>query len=129
MRNFFLFVIISTLYLDASILVIKASEHIKYKAKITPDKVRLEYVDNVKRSCIPVTKKEIISNEYRSKLIMKKGRIICKKDVYVADKNRIIFDFGGIEIEKDGKVIRETKDYIKIRKANGKFETIRKDGR
>ena len=40
----------------------------------------------------------------------------------------MIFDFGNIEIEKDGKVIKDTKQYVRIKNNDGTIEKIYKDG-
>jgi hypothetical protein len=112
--------------INASVLVVKASKDINYKAKINSSVVYLAYVNDVKRSCSPISKKDIIAHQYRAKLILKKNRIICKKDLYIGQLNKLIFDFGNIAIERDGKLIKETTDYIKIRNENGKIEKIYK---
>jgi hypothetical protein len=115
--------------MQGSVLVVKASKNIKYKEKIEPSYVHLEYINNLKRSCSLVTKDDIDKKIYRAKVFLKKGRVICKKDIYIAQKNRLIFNFGSIEIEKDGKLIKETKDYLRIRNIDGKIDKLYKDGR
>jgi len=127
-RKLFLFLLILNLSLEASILVVKTSKNIAYKNKITTDNVHLEYVNNVKRSCSPLTKKEVESNFFNAKIYFKKDRIVCKKDVYKADDSRLLFDFGTIEIEKSGKIVHETSNYVRIKDNNGKVEKIYKNG-
>ncbi len=128
MKRIILTILLFYTFLDASVLVIKASKNIKYKEKITSKDVYLKYVDNVKRFCIPISKDDIISAEYKAKINIKKGRTLCKKDLYISKENRLLFNFGSIEIEKDGKIIKETKEYIRIRNENGKIEKIYKNG-
>jgi predicted membrane protein len=128
-KKFFLLTFILFINLNSSVLVYKAQQNINYKQKITPLLVQQYSVNNLSRVCSPVEKKDFLTNEYRAKLILKKGRIICKKDIYIAQKNKIIFNFGNIEIEKDGKIIKETEQYIRIRDINGKIQKIYKDGR
>jgi len=121
-------ILIGTINLNSSILVIKASKDIQYKSIVNSSVVHLEYVEHIKPTCTPITKDEILSFKYRAKQILKTNRIICKKDLYIPQENRVIFKFGTIEIEKDGKVIKETKKYIRFRNIDGKIEKIYKDG-
>ena len=127
-------ILLIAIVIEASTLVIRASKTIKYKEVIKKDELFIDYVNkkDIKRNCKPITKEDILNNVYHAKSYMKKGHIICTKDLYIEDinkKNRILFDFGSIEIETDGKVIKETKKSVRIQNVNGKFETIYKDGR
>ncbi|RLA74128.1 MAG: hypothetical protein DRG78_21570 [Epsilonproteobacteria bacterium] len=124
---FLLFITLSTI-LNAAVQVTKASEEIPYNSRITTSNVYFDYVNNLKTSCSPINKDILKKNVYVAKIILKRGRIICRKDVVIANQNRIIFNFGSIEIEKDGKLIRETGSYIKIKNTNGKIEKIYKNG-
>ena len=121
-------VLTNTINLSASVLVVKALKNIQYKDKIEPSIVYLDYTNKLKTTCIPVTKKEILKFKYKAKQFLKKDRIICKKDVYIAQQNRIIFKFGSIEIEKNGKVLNDTNKYVRFIDENGKIEKIYKDG-
>jgi hypothetical protein len=121
-------ILIGTINLNSSTLVIKASKDIQYKSIVNSSVVHLDYVEYVKSTCTPITKDEILNFKYRAKQTLKTNRIICKKDLYIAQENRVIFKFGTIEIEKDGKVIKETKKYIRFRNTDGKIEKIYKDG-
>ena len=70
-------------------------------------------------------KQDVLNNVYHAKSYMNKGHILCHKDLYIVDKNkknRLLFDFGSIEIETDGKLIKETKERVRIQNANGRFE-------
>ena len=58
-----------------------------------------------------------------------KNTIICSKDVKKYENESIIFNFGGVQIEKKGKVIFENKDFIRIKNIDGTIEQIYKDGR
>jgi hypothetical protein len=126
-RGLFIFLLILNISLKATILVVKTSKNIAYKDKITTNNVHLEYVNNVKKFCSPLTKKEVESNLFNAKIYFKKARIVCKKDVYKADNSRLLFDFGTIEIEKLGKIVHETSNYIKIKDNSGKVEKIYKN--
>ena len=111
-----------------SILVVKASHNIRYKAKIVQEDIILSYEDRLPLNCELISLDDLLSDKYRAKIYIKKNRIICKKDVYIPAKNKVIFDFGNIEIEKDGKVIKDTKQYVRIKNNDGTIEKIYKDG-
>lgn len=66
--------------------------------------------------------------KYRAKHYISKDRVICMKDVYMPKVKKVKFNFGLLEIEKDGEVIKETTRYIKIRNLDGKIQKIYKDG-
>ena len=51
------------------------------------------------------------------------------KDVKKYENESVIFNFGGVEIEKKGKVIYENDDFIRIKNLDGTIEQIYKDGR
>ena len=55
-----------------------------------------------------------------------KNRVICKKSLYMTSSKKIKFNFGFIEIEKDGEVLKETSKYIRIKNADGTVEKIYK---
>ena len=120
---------LTVLCLNASILVLKTAQEIEFRQLLSKKDVYSANVNNVQKSCSPITKEDILSGKYRSKGHFKKNRILCKKDVFIADKNRIIFNFGMIEIERDGKVLNQTDDYVRIKNTSGKIEKIYKDGR
>ena len=133
MKKILFLLLLSLTFTQASVQVVKASKTIKYKDLIDSKKVFLDRVDEskIKRFCKHVTKKDIINNTYYAKKHMKKGYILCLKDLYKINSNtqeKVIFNFGSIEIEKSAKLIRETKDYVKIKNQNGKIEKIYKDG-
>ncbi len=133
MKYFLIILIFSSVILEASIEVIKARVNIEYKQKITKSDIYLDNVSfkEVKRFCKPIEKESFINNnDYRAKIHIKRGNIICTKDLYKMKKaNKILFNFGSIQIEKNGKVIRETKDYIRIKNDNGEIQKIYKNGR
>jgi hypothetical protein len=119
--------------IEASTKVVKASKNIKYKDLIDARVVYLDNVSesNIKRLCKHATRKDILNNSYYAKKHIKKGKIICLKDLYKINSNgqdKVLFNFGAIQIERNAKLIRETKDYIKIKTENGKLEKIYKNG-
>ena len=109
--------------------VLVAKEKIKLKEKIELNNLRVKKVKKTRKSCIPVTLDEISQTHYISKHYINPGAIICEKDIKPYKKDRVLFNFGNIEIEKEGRVVGETKKYIRVKKPNGRIEKIYKDGR
>lgn len=108
--------------------VIVAKENIKYKEKINSSKLKLSKATKVKKTCEVFTLKMYNSNTYNAKHFIKKGSVLCLKDLAVYKKESIIFKFGSVQIEKEGKILFQNKKYITIKKNNGKIEKIYKDG-
>jgi len=111
-----------------SIDVLVAKEKINYKAKIKLSNLRLKKVKGVRKSCVPITINGLGNDHYISTHFINPGTIICEKDIKIYEKNTVVFNFGNIEIEKEGKLIGETKRYIRIKKPNGRIEKIFKNG-
>jgi len=102
---------------------------INYKSKIYASSVRLVQI-NDKYSCKEyIDIKLLKQNKYYAKHYLGKNKPLCKKSVFLAVSKKIRFKFGNLEIEKDGEIIRETDQYIKIKTLDGKIEKIYKDGR
>ncbi len=102
---------------------------INYKEKIYASSVRLVQVNN-KYSCKEyIDIKLLKKNKYYAKHYLAKNKPLCKKSAFLAVSKKIKFRFGNLEIEKDGEIIRETEQYIKIKTLDGKIEKIYKDGR
>ena len=112
-----------------AISVLVSKDSIGFRQKIEPSNLRLMHVPKLKKSCIPLTLKEVQNNEYRATHYINRKSIICQNDVKIYKKESVIFNFGGLEIEKKGKIIYENDDFIRIKKENGKIEKIYKDGR
>ena len=125
-----LFILFLTLNLfSQTIQVVPISNKvIGFKAKIYSSDVRLIRV-NDKYFCKEYIDIKILKqNKYFAKHYIAKNKPLCKKDLFVPISRRIAFQFGNLEIEKDGEVIRETEKYIKIKNLNGKIEKIYKNG-
>lgn len=122
----FLSLTISNLY-AIDVLVVK--NQIKYKEKIIIKNLSFKKTDKVYRHCVPVKLSDLHNNEYIATHYMSKGTILCTKDIKKYVKSSVLFNFGNLEIEKEGKVISDTNKYIKIKKPDGKVEKIYKDGR
>ena len=111
------------------ISVLISKEAIGFRQKIEASNLRLATIPKLTKACIPLTLKEVQNNEYRTTHYINKKSIICQNDVEIYKKESVIFNFGGLEIEKKGKIIYENDNFIRIKKENGKIEKIYKDGR
>ncbi len=109
--------------------VIIAKDDIKYKEKIDSTKLMLFKSARLKKDCKAFTIKMYNNNTFVSKHYINKGSIICLKDIKVYKKDSVIFQFGSLEIEKEGKILFQNNKYITIKKSNGKIEKIYKDGK
>ncbi len=114
-----------------SIEVIITTSKINFKEIISSSKLTVSNVEKVKKFCIPMKVSDFTKKKFIAKRYLKKGTVLCAKDVQDYDKNKesVVFNFGSIQIERPGKVIFENDKYIKIRKLDGKIEKIYKDGR
>lgn len=126
-RIFFLILFFSLNLFAIEVVVVTSK--INYKELISISKLSASNISKVKKYCIPMNIKDFKSEQYNAKRFLKKGTIICEKDVEKYSKNSVLFNFGGIEVEKPGKIIYENDKFIKIKKLNGKIEKIYKDGR
>lgn len=106
-----------------------ANKNINYKSKIYSYDVRL-IQENQKFKCknyIDVI--TLKKNKYFAQHYIAKDRAICAEDVFIPRSNTIRFKFGNLEIEREGTVIKETDEYIKIKNFDGTIDKIYKDGR
>ncbi len=109
--------------------VLISSKTIAFEEKIDTSKLRVEDVAEVNKFCIPLKISDIEENSYITTHHINKNTIICLKDVKKGDNESIVFNFGGLKIEKKGKIIYENKDFIRIKNSDGTIEQIYKDGR
>lgn len=122
-----LFIIINSLF-GQSILVPISNKVIDWKEKITRDDVILIEA-NKKYSCKKYIDMMLLKQkQYRAKHYIHKNKPICLKDVYLNQTKKIKFNFGSLEIEKEGELLKQTDEYIKIRNSEGVIEKIYKDG-
>ena len=121
-----LFILFQNLY---SIDVLKTKVDINYKEIIDIKKLSSSNVLSVKKFCIPITLSDIKNKKFVAKKFLRKGSVVCTKDIESIEKKSVLFSFGSIEIEQKGKVIFENDEYIKIKRVDGKIEKIFKDGR
>ncbi|MAC83271.1 MAG: hypothetical protein CL624_03965 [Arcobacter sp.] len=109
--------------------VLVSKEAIAFREKVDVTKLRLMKIPELKKTCVPLTLNQVQNNEYRTTHYINKKSIICQNDVETYKDESVVFKFGGLEIEKKGKIIYENDNFIRIRKENGKIEKIYKDGR
>jgi len=121
---FFLF--LSNLF-SADVIIAKID--IPYNSAITPSNIVLTQIEKLPKNCKQVTIDELKKDEYFTNKYLQKDKIICHNDLRKKSNNKIIFNFGSIQIETTGKILYENDEYIRIKKENGKIEKIYKDGR
>ncbi|WP_206423283.1 hypothetical protein [Arcobacter peruensis] len=112
-----------------SISVLVSKQSIGFEQVLKTSKLRLMSVPELKKACIPLTLKQVQNNKYITTHYINKNSIICQKDVKTYTKQSVVFKFGGLEIEKKGKIVFENDEFIRIKKEDGTIEKIYKDGR
>ncbi len=112
-----------------AISVLVSKESISFEEKLDNTKVAVQNVAEINKSCVPLKLSELQNSDYVTTHHINKNTIICSKDVKKYENESIIFNFGGLKIEKKGKVIYENKDFIRIKNTDGTIEQIYKDGR
>lgn len=127
-HKYLFFFLIFTVNIFARDILI-ANKNIAYKSLILNEDLSLVSNAYMKKYCEPISLDMIQNNKYISNRFIKKNTVVCKDDVSLYKKNSVIFNFGSIQIERNGKLIFENDEYIKIKKENGDIEKIYKDGR
>ena len=118
-----------TIELFASPVVMISKKNIKWRDVVKRSDVYLVEVTEHKYECNAyVNIDELITSSYRAKHYISKNRKICKKDLYKAKEHKVVFNFGLLEIQRDGELVNETDQYIKLRNSNGQIEKIYKSG-
>lgn len=102
---------------------------INYKELVNLEDLYKSNVTSVKKFCEPVDENDFKTTKYRASRYLKKGTILCKKDLDKDKNNSVLFNFGSIQIERPGKIIFENDEYIRIKREDGQVEKIYKDGR
>ena len=123
------FVILSVNIKIFAITVLVSNEAIKFEEKLDVSKVKVQNITNLNKNCEPLSLSSLQKEEYITTHYINKNTIICTKDVKKQEDNVIVFNFGGVRIEKKGKIIFENDDFIKIKNIDGTIEQIYKDGR
>ena len=107
--------------------ILVSKKNLNYKQILDINNLELINIPNDIR-CTPFDKKLLESGEYQAKRYIIKDTPICYKDVQKVIVNQVKFDFGNIEIKRNGKIIGENKDYVKIKNYDGKVIKIYKNG-
>ncbi|RXJ99591.1 hypothetical protein CRU98_06070 [Arcobacter sp. CECT 8986] len=103
---------------------------INYKAKIDVKDLMIRRVDSFKEGyCTPIKLSDLNGAVYQATHYIKKGSVICTKDIKEFKKKSVVFKFGALEIETNGEIIYQNDEYIRIKRRDGKVEKIYKDGR
>jgi hypothetical protein len=130
-----LFVLFSTaLFLNANekankeIDVLVATKNIRLNDKLTQHNVKLQSIHLRDRSCTPLKLQSLLKDEYTAANYIIKGSVICTRNANKYEKQSVVFDFGTLEIEQEGKIIFENDEFIRIKKLDGSIEKIYKDG-
>jgi len=107
-----------------------AKHDLGYNSRIMPKDVYMKHFAKVPPYCALFASGKLKNkaNTYLAKHYILKSSPICKKDIYLYKSSKVLFDFGNIEIEKNGKIIYENNKLVKIREPNGRIETIYKQG-
>jgi len=111
-----------------SIEVLIANKKINYHAKILKSDLHVSEVFKLTKRCIPLKYEDLKNNKYIAKHFINKNSVLCLSSVTSFKKNAIIFNFGNIQIEENGKVVFENEKYITIKQNNGKLKKIYKNG-
>ena len=112
-----------------AISVLVSGKAIAFEEKIDTSKVELKEVSEINKFCIPLKLSDIQESDYITTHHINRNTVICMKDVKKSENESIIFNFGGLKIEKKGKIISENKDFIRFKNVDGTIEQIYKDGR
>ena len=112
-----------------AISVLVSKEAINYEEKLDSSKVKLQNVSEINKYCIPLKLSQLQNAEYVTTHYINQNTIICTKDVKKYENETVIFNFGGVKIEKRGKIIYENNEFIRIKNIDGTIEQIYKDGR
>lgn len=102
---------------------------IDYKKKIYSQDVRMVRVSKKYKCKEYLDLITLKKNKYYAKHYIAKDRVLCAKNVFVPEINKVSFRFGNLEIEKEVELIKETNSYIKIKNVDGTIEKIYTDGR
>lgn len=122
---FLIFLFVHNLF---AIDVLVSKNNIAYKEIIKLSNLKIVKVEKVQKTCKALKINDLKKRKYISKHYINKKSIICLKDIKIYKKDSVIFNFGTIEIEKDGIIVYENDNYITIKKRNGKLEKIYKNG-
>ena len=106
-----------------------AKDNIAYKEKLSIKDLRVQKTNTFYKLCTPLSLEDLNKSVYITAHYIMKNSVLCAKDVKEYKKESVVFDFGTLQIEQEGKVIYENDNYIRIKRSDGTIEKIYKDGR
>lgn len=109
--------------------VLTVRKDIRFKEKIIKENLVLKHVETLGNNCTPLSLKDLENESYTASHYLFKDSIVCMNDVIKYEKESVLFDFGILEIEQEGKVIYENDKFIRLKKQDGTVEKIYKDGK
>lgn len=109
--------------------VLTVVKDIKFKEKIQNDNLVVKQVDTLNKNCVPLSLKDLEEGSFSASHYLFKDSIVCMDDVIKYEKESVLFDFGILQIEQEGKIIYENDKFIRIKKQDGSVEKIYKDGK
>ena len=124
-RFCFLCIGLSLSLFGESIMV--SNKDIKYKEYLNYENLYETQTDK-KVLCKKFDEEQLLYQKYYGSRYIVKNTPICDKDLEIAKDHKIRFDFGTIEIERDGEFLGETDKYIRVKKPDGTVEKIDKGG-
>ena len=127
LRLSFLSLILASKLLAITVLVTK--DAIKLEEKLDKSKLIEKDVEVVSKSCEPLTLQDLEDNNYVTTHYINKNSIVCKRSVKNFEDDGIVFNFGGFNIVKKGRIVYENDEFIRFRNLDGTIEQIYKDGR
>lgn len=92
-----------------AISVFVTKDAIKYEEKIDASKLIEKDFETVPRTCIPISLEDLQNGDFVTTHHINKNSIVCQKDIKSTENNEIVFNFGGLEIVKKGRLYMKMK--------------------
>lgn len=83
-----------------AITVLVSRDSISFEEKLDAKKLITKDVSSINKACEPLTLEKLSEEKYLTARYINKNTIICMKDVKKYENESVIFDFGGVKIEK-----------------------------
>lgn len=129
MKKSIILLLIFTSYIYAAQKVLVTNKNFQYKEIINLEDLQEKTTYKaLNRNCTALESAVLKEHQYIALHYIRKGSVICTKDVEKYIRRSVKFNFGSFEIEKVGEVIQENDDFVKIKTRDGKVEKIYKDG-
>ena len=109
--------------------VLTVIKDVKFREKIQKENLRVKQVDTLSKDCTPLSLQDLENDAFTASHYLFKDSIVCMNDVIKYERESVLFDFGILQIEQEGKIIYENDKFIRIKKQDGSIEKIYKDGK